>query len=56
MVQKSPDEVENLLRGFGRLTECRPITHLEMAANNLGEGVVINFDFFESGKNACQVN
>ncbi|POS83092.1 hypothetical protein EPUL_004372 [Erysiphe pulchra] len=51
----TPDEVEHLLRDFGRLTECRPITHLEMATNNLGEGVVVNFDLFESGKNACQL-
>ncbi|SZF05302.1 unnamed protein product [Blumeria hordei] len=50
----TPDEVELLLQGFGRLTECRPATHLEMVTNNLGEGVVINFDMFDNGKNACQ--
>ncbi|KHJ30582.1 putative rna recognition domain-containing protein [Erysiphe necator] len=50
----TPDEVRNLLRNFGKLTECRPATHLEMVTNNLGEGVVVNFDMFESGKNACQ--
>ncbi|RKF72283.1 putative rna recognition domain-containing protein [Golovinomyces cichoracearum] len=50
----TPDEVEHLLRDFGRLTECRFATHLEMASNNLSEGVVVNFDMFESGKNACQ--
>lgn len=51
----TPDEVEILLRSFGRLTECRPATHLEKATNNIGEGVVVNFDLFENGKNACQV-
>ncbi|KAI0995772.1 hypothetical protein K3495_g12408 [Podosphaera aphanis] len=50
----TPDEVENLLRSFGKLTECRPATPLEMATNNLGEGVVVNFDMFDNGKNACQ--
>ncbi|POS86631.1 hypothetical protein EPUL_001378 [Erysiphe pulchra] len=50
----TPDEVRKLLRNFGKLTECRPATQIEMTSNNLGEGVVINFDMFESGKNACQ--
>ncbi|RKF63924.1 Polyadenylate-binding protein, cytoplasmic and nuclear [Erysiphe neolycopersici] len=50
----TPDEVKKLLCNFGKLTECRPATQTEMASNNLGEGVVVNFDMFENGKNACQ--
>lgn len=52
----SPSEVENLLRGFGRISYCRYVTPIERANFNLNEGVMVQFEMYDEGQAALQVN
>ncbi|KAJ5040422.1 uncharacterized protein L3040_006078 [Drepanopeziza brunnea f. sp. 'multigermtubi'] len=48
------DEVRLLLSGFGHITHCRPATSFEIAAYNLNEGVVVQFEMYDEGQAALQ--
>ncbi|PBP17134.1 RNA recognition domain-containing protein [Diplocarpon rosae] len=50
----TPSEVENLLRGFGRIVFCRPASAPERANYNLNEGVMVQFEMYDEGQAALQ--
>ncbi|KAE8440775.1 hypothetical protein EG329_006592 [Mollisiaceae sp. DMI_Dod_QoI] len=50
----TPQEVEDLLRGFGRINYCRPVSLIERATHNLDEGVIVQFELYDEGQAALQ--
>jgi len=52
----TPQEVRQLLRGFGSINMCRHASALERAQYNLNEGVMVQFDLYDEGQAALQVN
>lgn len=49
------EEVEILLREFGKTSYCRPPTKLETSSYNLGDGVIVQFELYDEGQAALQV-
>jgi len=52
----TPNEAEELVRPFGRLDECRPITAIERTEARLGDGVILQFVIYDQGQAANAVS
>ena len=52
----TPEEVVQLLRGFGPLDLVRPANAVELAQLDLNEGVMVQFQMYDDGQAALQVS
>ena len=52
----TPDDVRNLLEPYGAIDFCYTTSHVERAALNLNEGVIVQFQLYDDGQTAQSVS